>query len=211
MQAASGRRNSSETCQQCARPCSLLISCPVKLGTFICCDGKQKVKPLLALQMHIQSANFSLSLSFPMQMSDCHFPREPDGWAEAPLWPPHTPHPFPLHFDMSNRAGGSHGSGTLVHPYSRQQRGIYYLNHFLCSLYDWCDSWPQNYLLLLTFVTPPSCDHEDNMAAESWTTHGSRAAPHQICLCTCFKHISWSPSQKAFSSFCRQAGGGAAA
>lgn len=61
MQAASGRGNSSEMCQQCARPCSLLISCPVKLGTFITCDGKQKMKPLLALQMHIQSANFSLS------------------------------------------------------------------------------------------------------------------------------------------------------
>lgn len=120
-----------------------------------------------------------LSLSFPMQMSDCHFPSEPDGWAEAP---PPTPH----HLDMSDRAGGSHGSGTLLHPYSRRQRGIYYLKHFLCSLYDWCDSWPQN--SLLTFVTPPSCDREDNMAAKSWATHGSRAAPHQTCFCMCFKH-----------------------
>lgn len=42
--------------------------------------------------------------------------------------------------------------------------------------------------LLLTFVAPPSLDHEDNMAAESWTPHGSRAAPHQTCFCVCFKH-----------------------
>lgn len=99
------------------------------------------------------------------------------GRSAAPPKP--QPPPNPLHFDMSDCAGGSHGSGTLVHPYSRQKRGIYSLNYFLCSLYDWCDSWRQN-SLLLKFVTPPSCDHEDNMAAER--------LPHQTSFCTCFKH-----------------------
>lgn len=179
MQAASGGGNSSEVCQRCARPSSLLISCPVQLRTFICCDGNQEVEPLLALQILTQSANLSLSFfsNANVRLSFSEWTRR---MSRSP--PPPTTH----HLDMSDRAGGSHGSGTLLHPYSRRQRGIYYLKHFLCSLYDWCDSWPQN--SLLTFVTPPSCDREDNMAAKSWATHGSRAAPHQTCFCMCFKH-----------------------
>lgn len=189
MQTASGGGGSSEMCQQRARPCSLLISCPVKFRTFSLCDGNQKVKPLPAFQIHIQSADFSLSL-----FSDANVRLSFSEWtrwmSRSATLPPHPPT-----LTWAIVLVWSHGSGTLVHPYSRQQRGIYHLNHFLCRLYDWCDSWAPSHICRSTITWP-------------WRQYGSRildatrqpsGSPSNMFLHvfqTLGEILSWSPPQK---------------
>lgn len=99
---------------------------------------------------------FSPLSLFPMQMSDCHSPSEPDGWAEC------AAHTHTLTWGgvgggggggggggSGEGRGGDHGSVASVPPFRpsvrqtpRKEWIIY--NHFSSGSSDWCDSWPPN-------------------------------------------------------------------
>lgn len=104
---------------------------------------------------------FSPLSLFPMQMSDCHSPSEPDGWAEC------AAHTHTLTWGgvgggggggggggSGEGRGGDHGSVASVPPFRpsvrqtpRKEWIIY--NHFSSGSSDWCDSWPPNSLNLV--------------------------------------------------------------
>lgn len=114
--------------------------------SFICCDGSEWVKYLLRLtkkdtkrgmwagfesdRKQFKSSPLTFSLFFPMQMSDCHSPSEPDGWAECvALSPSHTHTLCDVGWWWWWWWWGSHGSVALVLPFCPSVQHPGWMNH----------------------------------------------------------------------------------
>lgn len=139
--------------------------------SFICCDvsewnvcseGKQKKNTKREMWAGLETGRerfksslltFSPLSLFPMQMSDCHSPSEPDGWAEC------AAHMHTLTWGGGGVGGGGGSEGIMaqiasappfrpsVRETPRKEWIIY--NHFSSGSSDWCDSWPPNSLNLV--------------------------------------------------------------
>lgn len=147
---------------------------------------------------HFKSSLVTFSPFFPMQISRCHSPSEPDGWAECAAVPPTQPH---THLGWNDGGRGGRVMAQLlwffclsIRPTDTQEEWIIY-NHFLSGSSDWSDSWPPNSLNLVICHSWEKSNQQQ--CTHTPSPHATRATTRTIWQRNLGQHVTtkWLPIQ----------------